>query len=48
MVEYEVVCCECGEYFELSCPDGSLGWANGICPHCGENADHEIVDQESD
>ena len=45
-ITYEVSCLECGDYFELSCLDGSLGEIYGKCPHCGAEGDHPIVEQD--
>lgn len=45
-IEYEVCCCQCGDYFALECDDGSLGWIFGECPHCGEENEHLVVERD--
>jgi hypothetical protein len=45
-IDYEVCCSSCGEYFELSALDGSLGEIYGECVWCGYVGEHEIVKEE--
>jgi hypothetical protein len=37
----EVACSKCGEYFELECDDENSAFIYGVCPECGEEAEHE-------
>lgn len=42
----EVECANCGNHFVLEVEEGqdlSLGELFGMCPECGEEADHFIV-----
>jgi len=44
LIAYEVLCAGCGDFSEIECIDGSLGFAFGECQHCGLVDEHEIVE----
>jgi len=48
LISYEVLCVSCGNFSEIECMDGSLGFAHGECQHCGLIDDHEIVGQDDE
>lgn len=42
--EYECVCNKCEEYFMLKTAFPEPGEIYGVCPHCGNDEEHQITD----